>query len=83
MTRKFRTISEHWSKAEFSLRAGGYEDIVPVFQLALTLPIDNACYEREFPAMNDIKTAKATNLISLCLRQYYSPCTERLIISTL
>ena len=26
---------------------------------------DNACYDRGFSAMNDIKTAKATNLISL------------------
>ena len=61
ITRRFRTISEYWGKAESALRTGRYEGIVPVFT-------DNACYDRGFSAMNDLKTAKATNLIRLCLR---------------
>eukprot|EP00493_Phyllostaurus_siculus_P001065 UN01072 len=43
---------------KFALRTGGYQDIVAVFQLALTLPLDNACCERRFSAINGIKTAK-------------------------
>ena len=35
---------------------------MPVFQLALTLPFDNACCEQGFPAMNDIKAAKRNKL---------------------
>ena len=50
------------AKLTFALRTGGYQDIVPVFQLALTLPLDNACCERGFSAMNDIKTAKRNKL---------------------
>ena len=50
------------AKLKFALRTGGYENIVPVFQLALTLPLDNACCERGFSAMNDIKTAKRNKL---------------------
>ena len=41
------------AKLKFALRTGGYENIVPVFQLALTLPLDNACCERGFSAMID------------------------------
>ena len=50
------------AKLKFALLTGGYENIVPVFQLALTLPLDNACCERGFLAMNDIKTAKRSKL---------------------
>ena len=50
------------AKLKFALLTGGYENIVPVFQLALTLPLDNACCERGFSAMNDIKTAKRNKL---------------------
>ena len=50
------------AKLKFALRTGGYENIVPVFQLALTLPLENACCERGFSAMNDIKTAKGNKL---------------------
>ena len=62
IAQRFLTISEHWSNTEFALRAGGYKDIVPVFQLALTLPLENACCERVFPIMNDTKTAKRNKL---------------------
>ena len=50
------------NKLQFALRTGGYESIVPVFQLALCLPLDNACCERGFSAMNDIKSAKRNRL---------------------
>ena len=50
------------SKLQFALKTGGYEAIVPVFQLSLCLPLDNACCERGFSAMNDIKTAKRNKL---------------------
>ena len=56
---KYQSIE---SKLKFALRTGGYEEITPVFQLALTLPLDNACCERGFSAMNDIKTAKRNKL---------------------
>ena len=46
------------SKLQFAIRTGGYENIIPVFQLALCLPLDNACCERGSSTMNDIKTAK-------------------------
>ena len=50
------------SKLQFALRNGTYNSIVPVFQLALCLPLDNACCERGFSAMNDIKTAKRNKI---------------------
>ena len=50
------------AKLKFALRTGGYENIVPVFQLALTLPLDNACCERGVSATNDIKAAKRNKL---------------------
>ena len=45
-------------KLQYALRNGTYKSIVPVFQLALCLHLDNACCERGFSAMSDIKTAK-------------------------
>ena len=50
------------SKLRFAVLTGGYEEIVPVFQLALCLPLDNACCERGFSIMNDIKTNKHDKL---------------------
>ena len=35
---------------------------MPVFQFLLALPLDNACCERGFPAVNDIKTTKRNKL---------------------
>ena len=40
---------------------------MPVFQLALTLPLDNACCERGFSAMNDIISAKRNKLDKVLL----------------
>ena len=34
------------AKLKFSFRTGGYEDIVSIFQLALILPLDNACCDK-------------------------------------
>ena len=50
------------SKLQFANRSAGYENIIPVFQLALRLPLDNACCERGFSTMNDIKTSKRNKL---------------------
>ena len=50
------------SKLQFAIRTGGHEKIIPVFQLALCLPLDNACCERGFSTMNDIKTSKRNKL---------------------
>ena len=49
------------SKLQFAIRTGGYENIIPVFQLALS-SIDNACCEQGFSTMNDIKTSKRNKL---------------------
>ena len=38
------------------------KDVVPFFELVLMLSLDNACCERGFSAMNDIRTAKGNKL---------------------
>ena len=51
------------SKTQYMIKTGGYENLFPLFQLALCMPLDNAACERGFSViMNDIKTFKGNKL---------------------
>ena len=45
-------------KVQNSKRTGGYENLLPVFVLALILPLENATSEGGFFVMNNIKNKK-------------------------